>query len=94
MTLYGAFVALLYLPSLGFLFFNIIGSMIRFKKWEFFKLQAFGYDSLDKTPELENIEERLLPKLKGSPLGAKTIGRLLRMNLNPKHWTNILNSEL
>jgi hypothetical protein len=57
-------------------------------------VQAFGSDSLDKNPELENIGKRLLPKLKGSPLAAKTIGHLLRMNLKPKHWTNILNSEL
>lgn len=57
-------------------------------------MQAFGSDSLNKNPELENIGERLLPNLKGSPLAAKTIGLLLRMNLNAKHWANILNSEL
>ncbi|KAJ1265386.1 hypothetical protein BS78_08G073100 [Paspalum vaginatum] len=62
--------------------------------WEFFKVQAFGSDNLDKKPELENIGKSLIPKLKGSPLAAKTIGRLLRMNLNPEHWNNILNSEL
>lgn len=62
--------------------------------WEFFKVQAFGSESLDENPELENIGKSLIPKLKGSPLAAKTIGRLLRMNLNPEHWTNILSSEL
>ncbi|RLN27826.1 hypothetical protein C2845_PM05G17470 [Panicum miliaceum] len=62
--------------------------------WEFFKVQAFGSENLDKNQELENIGKSLIPKLKGSPLAAKTIGRLLRMDLNPKHWNNILNSEL
>lgn len=62
--------------------------------WEFFKVQAFGSENLDKNQELKNIGKSLIPKLKGSPLAAKTIGRLLRMDLNPKHWNNILNSEL
>ncbi|XP_044447232.1 putative disease resistance protein RGA1, partial [Triticum aestivum] len=32
--------------------------------------------------------------LKGSPLAAKTIGRLLRMDLSTTHWGNIMESEL
>ncbi|CAN6231291.1 unnamed protein product [Urochloa humidicola] len=62
--------------------------------WDFFKQCVFGIDSSDTDPDLERIGKAILPKLKGSPLGAKTLGRLLGMNRDTRHWNNILTSEL
>uniref|UniRef100_A0A0E0P804 NB-ARC domain-containing protein n=1 Tax=Oryza rufipogon TaxID=4529 RepID=A0A0E0P804_ORYRU len=67
--------------------------------WNFFKLCAFGSvqswsNSCRNRPELERIGEAILPKLKGSPLAAKTLGHLLKSNLSIEHWEDILKSEL
>ncbi|XP_044362064.1 putative disease resistance protein RGA4 [Triticum aestivum] len=62
--------------------------------WEFFKLCAFGSSSPPNYLELECIGKAILPKLKGSPLAAKTLGRLLHRGLNTTHWKYILESEL
>ncbi|KAF6996881.1 hypothetical protein CFC21_013163 [Triticum aestivum] len=62
--------------------------------WRFFKLCAFGSESCENDPELVRIGKSIVPKLKGSPLAAKTLGRLLGMNLHTAHWNNILESEL
>uniref|UniRef100_A0A8R7PME9 NB-ARC domain-containing protein n=1 Tax=Triticum urartu TaxID=4572 RepID=A0A8R7PME9_TRIUA len=62
--------------------------------WNFFKLCAFGSEGSSNDPELERIGRRILPKLKGSPLAAKTLGRMLSMDLQASHWSSILESEL
>ncbi|CAO2038351.1 unnamed protein product [Urochloa humidicola] len=62
--------------------------------WDFFKGCAFGSQNSNNFPELENIGKSIATKLKGSPLAAKTLGRLLRRNLHTIHWNNILKSEL
>ncbi|KQJ94411.1 hypothetical protein BRADI_3g10370v3 [Brachypodium distachyon] len=62
--------------------------------WNFFKLCVFGSESSNNDPELEHIGRTILPKLKGSPLAAKTLGRMLRMDLQAPHWNVILESEL
>ncbi|KAF6987404.1 hypothetical protein CFC21_005057 [Triticum aestivum] len=65
--------------------------------WDFFKSCAFGSTSScnnQESLELEHIGKDIVPKLKGSPLAAKTIGRLLRMELSTTHWKNIKESEL
>uniref|UniRef100_A0A0E0KPI3 NB-ARC domain-containing protein n=1 Tax=Oryza punctata TaxID=4537 RepID=A0A0E0KPI3_ORYPU len=74
--------------------------------WNFFKLCAFGsiqsWSNSSRNrpelqricPELERIGRAILPKLKGSPLAAKTLGRLLKSNLSVEHWEDILKSEL
>lgn len=65
--------------------------------WDFFKSCAFGPTSScnnQESLELERIAKDIVPKLKGSPLAAKTIGRLLRMELSTIHWKNIKESEL
>jgi hypothetical protein len=55
---------------------------------------VFGSDSSNNSHKLERIGEQILPKLKGSPLAAKTLGRLLGMSFDPAHWNIILNSQL
>ncbi|CAM0948029.1 unnamed protein product [Alopecurus aequalis] len=62
--------------------------------WNFFRLCAFGSESFENDPELEIIGQNILPKLKGSPLAAKTLGRMLRMDLQASRWNAILESEL
>uniref|UniRef100_A0ACD5Y3E8 Uncharacterized protein n=1 Tax=Avena sativa TaxID=4498 RepID=A0ACD5Y3E8_AVESA len=62
--------------------------------WSFFKLCVFESESYNNNDKLEHIGRRILPKLKGSPLAAKTLGRILRMNLQEEHWNAILESEL
>ncbi|KAF7069305.1 hypothetical protein CFC21_074957 [Triticum aestivum] len=62
--------------------------------WDFFKLCVFGSGSFDDYPELEPIGKDILPKLKGSPLAAKTLGRMLQSDLHTSHWKRILDSEL
>uniref|UniRef100_A0A0E0IJ49 NB-ARC domain-containing protein n=1 Tax=Oryza nivara TaxID=4536 RepID=A0A0E0IJ49_ORYNI len=65
--------------------------------WDFFKLCAFKSNGSRNDPEMEHIRPELerigraiLPKLKGSPLAAKTLGRLLKSNLHIEHWEDIL----
>uniref|UniRef100_A0ACD5Y9V4 Uncharacterized protein n=1 Tax=Avena sativa TaxID=4498 RepID=A0ACD5Y9V4_AVESA len=63
--------------------------------WDFFKLCVYEPGSSNnKNPELDRIGRSIVPKLKGSPLAAKTLGRILRMNLQAEHWNTILESEL
>ena len=62
--------------------------------WKFFELCAFGSDRSNRDPELQLIGKKILPKLRGSPLAAKTLGRLLGISRDTTHWNNILNSEL
>ncbi|KAF7083403.1 hypothetical protein CFC21_087201 [Triticum aestivum] len=62
--------------------------------WNFFKSCIFGSENSDNDPELEHIGRSILPKLKGSPLAAKTLGRMLSMDLQASHWNFILESEL
>ncbi|CAM0901625.1 unnamed protein product [Alopecurus aequalis] len=62
--------------------------------WNFFKLCAFGSETSNSSRDLERIGRSILPKLKGSPLAAKTLGRLLNVNFDTLHWENILKSEL
>jgi len=45
--------------------------------WQFFKVCVFGSVDYHIGQRLEQIGRSIIPKLKGSPLAAKTIGRLL-----------------
>ncbi|XP_078149586.1 putative disease resistance protein RGA3 isoform X2 [Carex rostrata] len=64
--------------------------------WEFFKSCAFNSvaESTTINPELEVIGKEICKRLKGSPLAAKTIGGLLRTNLNVGHWMRIKDSKM
>lgn len=62
--------------------------------WEFFKACALDGKRSTMDIKLASIGRMIVPKLKGSPLAAKTLGRLLRMKIDTVHWSNILNSEL
>ncbi|KAM3405689.1 hypothetical protein ACQJBY_008289 [Aegilops geniculata] len=62
--------------------------------WDLFKYVAFGSEGSNSYPELERIGKEILRKLKGSPLAAKTLARMLRTNPEASHWNNILESEV
>ncbi|XP_073351931.1 putative disease resistance protein RGA4, partial [Aegilops tauschii subsp. strangulata] len=60
----------------------------------FFKQCIFGSESSNNDPNLERIGRSILPRLKGSPLAAKSVGLLLRTDLSASHWKYVLESEL
>ncbi|KAF7033654.1 hypothetical protein CFC21_044740 [Triticum aestivum] len=62
--------------------------------WNFFKQCIFGSESSNNDPNLEHIGMSIRHKLVGSPLAAKTVGLLLRMDLCASHWNYVLGSEL
>uniref|UniRef100_A0ACD5UK72 Uncharacterized protein n=1 Tax=Avena sativa TaxID=4498 RepID=A0ACD5UK72_AVESA len=62
--------------------------------WDFFEKCAFGKEHPESYPHLQGIGQSLVSKLCGSPLAAKTLGRLLNGNLTEEHWRSIHNSEL
>ncbi|XP_072963323.1 putative disease resistance RPP13-like protein 1 isoform X2 [Typha angustifolia] len=62
--------------------------------WDFFKNCAFGGEDPKNYNKLQDIGKKIVKKLKGSPLAAKTVGGILRNNLDDEHWEDILNSEI
>ncbi|XP_025799679.1 putative disease resistance protein At3g14460 isoform X3 [Panicum hallii] len=61
---------------------------------ELFRAYAFGdKQSMDDHNELQDTGDKIVEKLKGSPLAAKTVGRLLRNNFDLGHWTRVLESK-
>ncbi|CAL5086374.1 unnamed protein product [Urochloa decumbens] len=62
--------------------------------WEFFRKCAFGKNDPESYPRLQYIGQSISSRLCGSPLAAKTLGRLLNMELTEEHWRTIHNSEL
>lgn len=61
---------------------------------EFFMMLTLGSHYSDSNPVLKHIGESIVAKLNGSPLGAKLLGRLLRLKLDAGYWKIILGSEL
>ncbi|KAH7676551.1 P-loop containing nucleoside triphosphate hydrolase protein [Dioscorea alata] len=62
--------------------------------WSLFMKCAFTDKNPDSSPELHAIGKQIVVKLKGSPLAAKTVGRLLGSCLTEEHWKDILESDL
>ncbi|XP_073002105.1 putative disease resistance protein RGA1 [Typha latifolia] len=62
--------------------------------WDFFKDCAFGDEDPKNYNKLQDIGKKIVEKLKRSPLAAKTVGGILRNNLDDEHWEDILNSEI
>ncbi|CAM0948584.1 unnamed protein product [Alopecurus aequalis] len=57
----------------------------------FFEACIFRDDKpVDYEYELAGIAGKIANKLKGSPLAAKTVGRLLRNKLSQEHWNGVL----
>ncbi|KAH7655647.1 P-loop containing nucleoside triphosphate hydrolase protein [Dioscorea alata] len=62
--------------------------------WEFFVSCAFGDTEANEHPSLQTIGKQIVKKLKGSPLAAKTVGRLLEQSISIEHWEDVLKSNL
>ncbi|CAN6247305.1 unnamed protein product [Urochloa humidicola] len=62
--------------------------------WDFFRKCAFGTNDPESYPQLQDIGQSISTRLCGSPLAAKTLGRLLNMSLTERHWRAIQKSEL
>ncbi|XP_062199027.1 disease resistance protein RGA2-like [Phragmites australis] len=62
--------------------------------WEFFRKCAFGKNDAESYPHLQDIGQSISSRLCGSPFAAKTLGRLLSMELTERHWRTVQNSEL
>ncbi|KAH7655627.1 P-loop containing nucleoside triphosphate hydrolase protein [Dioscorea alata] len=62
--------------------------------WEFFVSCAFGGTEANEHSSLQIIGKHIVKKLKGSPLAAKTVGRLLEQNMCNEHWMDVLRSDL
>uniref|UniRef100_A0ACD5ZMC8 Uncharacterized protein n=1 Tax=Avena sativa TaxID=4498 RepID=A0ACD5ZMC8_AVESA len=60
----------------------------------FFEVCIFGDQKpWEDDPQLRDVGKTIVKKLKGFPLAAKTVGRLLRKNLTLDHWTTVADSR-
>lgn len=62
--------------------------------WLIFKKSAFACGTSNAHPGLEEIGKKIVSKLKGLPLAAKTLGGLLSSKLDEDSWRNVLESEI
>ncbi|XP_057433570.1 putative disease resistance protein At3g14460 [Lotus japonicus] len=62
--------------------------------WCLLAKHAFGNEDCDRYPVLVEIGRKIAKKCGGLPLAAKTLGGLLRSNLDVKEWNRVLNSNL
>lgn len=61
--------------------------------WLLFKACAFGDEKYEGHPSLQVIGQRIANKLKGYPLAAKSVGALLKRDLDGGYWMRILQSD-
>uniref|UniRef100_A0A0E0LFG6 AAA+ ATPase domain-containing protein n=1 Tax=Oryza punctata TaxID=4537 RepID=A0A0E0LFG6_ORYPU len=62
--------------------------------WELFQACVFGDEqSINGYANLLETGEKIVKKLKGSPLAAKTVGRLLRNHFDLDYWTSVLENK-
>ncbi|XP_020215884.1 putative disease resistance protein At3g14460 [Cajanus cajan] len=62
--------------------------------WHILANHAFGNEGYYKYPGLEEIGRKIAKKCNGLPLAAKTLGGLLRSNVDLGEWERILNNSL
>uniref|UniRef100_A0A0E0CJA9 Uncharacterized protein n=1 Tax=Oryza meridionalis TaxID=40149 RepID=A0A0E0CJA9_9ORYZ len=71
-----------------------LGSLVHTEFWKLFLVCVFDHEQpINGDIEFINIGKDIAKKLKGSPLAAKTVGRLLRNHLDQYHWMRILESK-
>ncbi|CAO2148233.1 unnamed protein product [Urochloa humidicola] len=61
--------------------------------WMLFKSCAFGNEQYDEDEGLCFIGKKIAKDLGGNPLAAKTVGALLKRNINVDNWNSILESK-
>ncbi|XP_024929131.3 putative disease resistance protein At3g14460 [Ziziphus jujuba] len=62
--------------------------------WKLFVKHAFNNVDPCAHPKLEEIGKQIVIKCKGLPLAVKSLGSLLRYQLNQQEWEKILESEM
>ncbi|KAH7688919.1 P-loop containing nucleoside triphosphate hydrolase protein [Dioscorea alata] len=63
--------------------------------WSLFLNCAFAENNPNNySQELHDIGRHIVKKLMGSPLAAKTVGKLLGCDLTEKHWNDVLENDL
>ena len=62
--------------------------------WSLFEKHAFKNGCSSEFPILEEIGRQIVQKCKGLPLAAKTLGGLLRIEEDPRKWTEVLKSNI
>ncbi|XVF83139.1 hypothetical protein PTKIN_Ptkin16aG0109600 [Pterospermum kingtungense] len=62
--------------------------------WELFAKHAFANTSPSMHPNLKIIGEAIVKRCNGLPLAAKSLGGLLRCNLDAEEWNKVLNNSL
>ncbi|XP_065000035.1 LOW QUALITY PROTEIN: putative disease resistance RPP13-like protein 1 [Musa acuminata AAA Group] len=71
-----------------------LGGLAEASYWKLFKKCAFGSEDAGEFPHLEAIAKKIAGRLKGLPLAARTVGGLLKTQMNEEHWRIIAGSEI
>uniref|UniRef100_A0A0E0I9Y0 Uncharacterized protein n=1 Tax=Oryza nivara TaxID=4536 RepID=A0A0E0I9Y0_ORYNI len=61
--------------------------------WCLFKECVFGHENYKGEPRLEKIGQQIVDKLKGNPLAAKTVSKVLRRSFDVDYWRRILHTS-
>ncbi|KAG1326069.1 putative disease resistance protein RGA1 [Cocos nucifera] len=64
------------------------------QSWSLFRLYAFGGGDPVEQPRLADIGKQIVDRCSGLPLAVKTIGSLLRHEIDEDGWMEVLQSDL
>nr|XP_048334336.1 putative disease resistance RPP13-like protein 1 [Ziziphus jujuba var. spinosa]XP_048334337.1 putative disease resistance RPP13-like protein 1 [Ziziphus jujuba var. spinosa]XP_048334338.1 putative disease resistance RPP13-like protein 1 [Ziziphus jujuba var. spinosa]XP_048334339.1 putative disease resistance RPP13-like protein 1 [Ziziphus jujuba var. spinosa]XP_048334340.1 putative disease resistance RPP13-like protein 1 [Ziziphus jujuba var. spinosa]XP_048334341.1 putative disease resistan len=62
--------------------------------WQLFSKRAFNKVEPSEYPKLEDIGKQIVKKCRGLPLAVRSLACLLRTELDPKKWKDVLENEI